>query len=855
MRPVAALLLLTCVHAAAATVRIVQRGDSYSLERDGKPYFIRGAVANMRFDLLAAVGGNSVRSGPRDLDRAQASGLTVLVNLPLGLPRRGFNYADRQQVEQQRSRIREMVTQHKDHPAVLMWALGNELSIHTTREQRIPMWKELNQLARMIHQNDGKHPVLTPFGDAYRHIINELDEFCPDLDAVGLNAYTDMLTLPEDLAKKGWKRPYVVTEFGPRGHWQVEKTQWKVPIEDSTTEKAQFYIRAYQHAVAKRPQSLGSYTFYWSQKMEKTHTWYGMFLPDGSRTAPIDAMQFLWTGKWPANRAPAIGPLKITVNMADSRVGGAKPWAYTPGSRLLCNLDVFDPDGDALRYGWEVRPDVADDPRVGGDFEQSVAPIAGAVKWIRLRQAEIELPRKPGKYRIFAYAWDGKGSAATVNLPVIVENSQPTAYPTVPGPAEVSRLGTRLQRTMRLLAESTPEHRNQVRILFYGQSITKQDWSRQVAEDLRRRFPAADLVIENRSIGGYSSPYLVRTLPQDVYPFYPDLVIFHVYGAEKEYEEIIRGIRENTTAEIAIQTDHETGTNTEARTKRSQTFLPSIAEKYGCELIDIHRPWMEYLKASGLEPKQLLRDGVHLNAHGNFVMAELTKPYLRLNEESPVRGSGVREFRVGGEVEWLEGRLVVEFDGNRVDLVSGAGLPSVRARVLIDGKPPSQIPELYVHSRPSEAWGADWTSINRVSSIKPLLVEDWRVELFDVAPDAAMFRFRVIGSRTGPDGNGLSTERFVSNSGRVVIEPGDWAIKRAYDLRKKPMPEGFVIHWSVLPLFQDLYEAPDRSDLTREHSVILAQGLSNGKHRLELVAEGATAPSVSAVRVYRPALP
>ncbi len=42
-------------------------------------------------------------------------------------------------------------------------------------------------------------------------------------------------------------------------------------------------------------------------------------------------------------------------------------------------------------------------------------------------------------------------------------------------------------------------------VLFCGQSITEQEWSKQVAGDLRRRFPHADLEIENRAIGGFAS--------------------------------------------------------------------------------------------------------------------------------------------------------------------------------------------------------------------------------------------------------------------------------------------------------------------------------------------------------------
>jgi len=90
---------------------------------------------------------------------------------------------------------------------------------------------------------------------------------------------------------------------------------------------------------------------------------------------------------------------------------------------------------------------------------------------------------------------------------------------------------------MTLLANNTAQHRNHVRVVFYGQSITEQEWSKQVADDLRRRFPHADLEIENRAIGGFASQMLIRPAEHDLYPFYPDLVIFHVFGANQQYEQ------------------------------------------------------------------------------------------------------------------------------------------------------------------------------------------------------------------------------------------------------------------------------------------------------------------------------
>jgi hypothetical protein len=143
--------------------------------------------------------------------------------------------------------------------------------------------------------------------------------------------------------------------------------------------------------------------------------------------------------------------------------------------------------------------------------------------------------------------------------------AQAPKYPPAPKEHSGERYGAGIARTMSLLATSTPGHRNPVRILFYGQSITRQEWSQQVAQDNRTSFPYADLTIENRAIGRYSSEYLVRTVGHDVFAFYPDLIIFHDYGGEENYEKTIAAIAKHTTAEILIQSDYPTWTPVEGQ--------------------------------------------------------------------------------------------------------------------------------------------------------------------------------------------------------------------------------------------------------------------------------------------------
>ena len=111
--------------------------------------------------------------------------------------------------------------------------------------------------------------------------------------------------------------------------------------------------------------------------------------------------------------------------------------------------------------------------------------------------------------------------------------------------------GSRIQRTMTLLSTSTPDQRNRVKILFYGQSIIAQNWWKGIVADLRERFPHADIVAENPSIGGFMSDLLKDTMHADCYPANADLICFHDYGRDPaELEEMFAGMRRLTSAEV-----------------------------------------------------------------------------------------------------------------------------------------------------------------------------------------------------------------------------------------------------------------------------------------------------------------
>lgn len=464
------------------------------------------------------------------------------------------------------------------------------------------------------------------------------------------------------------------------------------------------------------------------------------------------------------------------------------------------------------------------------------------------------------------YEWSDSPTFATDVKALVdfIRTTSASAFPPSKTLGDVSSYGRNIQRTMRLLATSTPEHRNTVRVLFYGQSITEQGWWKIVADDLRARFPNANLIIENRALGGYSAQLLVKTAETDLYAFQPDLLIFYVYGAHDKYEDIIRRTRERTCAEILQQDDHIT--KPEQLTEdlspvpitagkwdqfMNYNWLPMLAKKYGTEFCDQRALWKRYLTDYQLAPKDLLKDGVHLNPHGEYVMAEFVKAYLRYDPK--LGSSPAEEWVKTMDASWHEGLLHLEFEGNRIDAICSPG--GVPAEVRIDGKKPSEFPELYGFTRALAKPGSKWPPIAPIGSEKPLLPEDWTMQVQVDPTNEKAYTFSLAGSKTGADGEGRSDRRFVSNSGRIVIEPEAWGVPFALGVLggQKPVAAKFTVQWSVVPHFVDRLVQPEKVDPTVETTITLAQGLANTKHTLDL-SMGSGRASITGLRIYRPPL-
>ena len=396
-------------------VRIVRTAEGYELQRGGKPYFIKGAAGVQRLNLIQEKGGNSVRIYTATyadilLDRAQQNGLTVMFGLWMKPPYEKFDYYDPKAVAEQQEEVYRQVQRFKNHPALLMWNLGNELDNHNGD---FKVYQIVNETAKMIHKLDPNHPVTTTITDG-TYSIPSIAHLCTDIDVLTINVFTKLAEQPQRIADAGWKGPYIIGEFGGRGWWETPLTSWDAPLDQSGTAKAAFLRRGYLSTIAgRRSHCLGSYVLYWGNRFEQTDMWLSLFAPTGEKTPMVDMIEQLWSNRKPANEAPQVGPI-ILANKRD-----VDDVALDPDTDYPASITAVDPEGDSLRVEWKVTRDV-DEFHTLPQNRTAPEAIPEAIRSSQGVNAVVHTPTVRGAYRLLVNVYDGKGSVSSNSFPFFV---------------------------------------------------------------------------------------------------------------------------------------------------------------------------------------------------------------------------------------------------------------------------------------------------------------------------------------------------------------------------------------------------------------------------------------------------
>lgn len=437
--------------------------------------------------------------------------------------------------------------------------------------------------------------------------------------------------------------------------------------------------------------------------------------------------------------------------------------------------------------------------------------------------------------------------------------------------------GDKIRRTMHLLSSSTKERPNKVKILFYGQSITRQDYSRKIIEaQLREQFPHAQLEVLNPAVGGYTAPKSVHTMFHTLIPHQPDLVVFHVYGGEKDgnYEQIVKNIREHTTSELIEVTHHWDAFYDRVEGRNAASIhRKEIAEKYGSELVELRKDWGKYLSNHGLKVEDFLTDKIHLNRHGGELWGALQARHFEVQPLDPKSWEG-RVSRIDlkeqkkvalGEVrfdpaKWKKtaaglqtkeagAKLEVHFTGSRIDVVcwKGEGV----ADILVDRKPPSEHLETWAATLPSPTPIDYRPGIMRVGIGSKPIDETWTLTANSVNEDGKEFTYSLRGSVSGGQGCGDHRSAFRSTNGIMELQPQLFRFADAIWIRKKPLPVPFEIKWDVYNTSLDQWECNGATEENPSGQITLVQQLPNTRHVLEIIPRSGNI-EIGEILIYRP---
>ena len=395
-------------------------------------FYINGVCGENRLDLAQSFGINTIRgytvnikngSTKRTLDEAHSRGMKVI--LSEWMPHHGenkdrngtWNFDYTKNVEQRLANFAEKVAALGDHPAVLMWGLGNE--VHLDREYL----EYVNKMSRLIHDRFPLALTSLTMINAKPENIEKIKRYAPDLDIIGVQSYSvGAVRGGIRNMEEHWGKPYYYSEFNGKGPWNFGKTEWGTPREDLPAQRVAD-IHACYDAIEAAPRCLGSTAFLWGQwSGADRSTYFSLLLsahphtPKAAQAAGLseellitpaaEVLAERFAGKVPLeNRAPVITKLEA--------LDGQREVSATPNQRLRIRLEGEDTNNDRLTgQVWVVKR--------SGNNRVAAGPFRMNPRGITPIQAPAE---GSDDYLIVATIFDGNGACSSTTIPMQVKSN------------------------------------------------------------------------------------------------------------------------------------------------------------------------------------------------------------------------------------------------------------------------------------------------------------------------------------------------------------------------------------------------------------------------------------------------
>ena len=407
-------------------VYVAKVDKSFKLFRNGKPFYLKGASGSSFIKELADINGNTLRvydttNLAGKLDEAQRYHLAVIVDIPIsGNTAGNFFYKSKANREKLKRQVKSFVKTYRDHPALLMWNLGNEI-LYPLNIRKNDFVATFNDLIDIIHEVDPNHPISTSVSGTSHSQTLGIHLFSPKLDIIAFNTFSsikDVENLMFQISLVTNCKPYYISEWGTRGPWDQKTNLWKSLLELNSTEKSKEYRYYYEHFIKNNTDCLGSLAFYWGHKIEGTPSWFNIFDEHGNKSPIYYTLAQLWNGDSTFEM-----PIKETPNIL---IDGNFSTTPVCDSNALISLKLTEFKGSEsikrikwslYKEGWGRKEWHLDDLAECQDVNKVFDPAT---------PVELLTPDEQGPYRLFVYLYDDDHNYVTTNLPLYIFNSENT---------------------------------------------------------------------------------------------------------------------------------------------------------------------------------------------------------------------------------------------------------------------------------------------------------------------------------------------------------------------------------------------------------------------------------------------
>jgi Glycosyl hydrolases family 2, TIM barrel domain len=406
--------------AEPSRVTIVKDKGEWKLLVSHKRFFIKGIGCQQAFGekgedylhMAHEMGANAVRTwggaSRSYLDHAQENDLMVDLGIWLNPIRETGSKESYQNADYRktlRQQIRQYVHDMKDHPALLMWNLGNETFAYTDDpKEKAALGHFLQEMVRDVHAEDPNHPVI--YSCSADRDLPDVEKYVPALDAIGTNVYGSLSPVLGWMRNNGKEKPVVVTEFGPLGSWDCPKDKNGLAFDPMDNVKSDDYASIWRQIVDAQAKCLGGFAFVLGEpRNQDSLTWYNVNQGELKR-ASFWTLYKAYTQMPPPNRPPEYSEMRVDVSTA-----------VAPGQRIEVWAMATDPEKDKIDYDYFVTAITADPLIVE---PPKFYPVA--VEKLGPGHARLSVPNDPGLYRVYVQASDTHQNAAIIDRSIRVGN-------------------------------------------------------------------------------------------------------------------------------------------------------------------------------------------------------------------------------------------------------------------------------------------------------------------------------------------------------------------------------------------------------------------------------------------------